>query len=148
MGRIGLENRVSCECDGLRGTGTFEVEGDWLVLTSTLGEHRVRLGLANPRKLAAKLVRNLCKKAAAAAASDRPSVASVSDKANHLVDIQRDKIVAMPTDDPQRAAAESLLDTMIGNARAIGEACEVLAPPEAAAIAPEAEPVAPPAAGD
>lgn len=132
-----MDNRVACDCNGLRGTGHFEVDGDWLILKSTLGEHRVRVGVLKPRKLAARLLKNLCAKAAAAAppnaSEPTSSVPSVSDRAQALVDAQRDKLIAMASDDPQGAAEENILDQMIANERVIDTAVQSLAP-----IAPNA----------
>ena len=49
---LSKQGRVACECNRRRAWGSYTVDGDWLIVRSTLGDHRVRLGLADPRKLA------------------------------------------------------------------------------------------------
>lgn len=131
--RTRLNNRVACDCNGLRGTGFFEVEGEWLVLHSTLGVHRTRLGISNPKKLAARLLKNVCSKAAAA--TSPPNAVEfvrghlgVAEKAQELVDAQRNKITGMSADDPTRSAEERILDQAIINARIIDTTARTLAP--------------------
>lgn len=128
-----MNNRVACDCNGLRGTGFFEVDGQWLVLNSTLGVHRIRVGISDPKKLAARLLKNVCSKAAAtgshpSAGETVGSILGVAEKAHEVVDAQRDKIAYMATDDPKRGAEERILDQAIINARVIHATVQSLTP--------------------
>lgn len=83
---------VQCRHLGLEVSGTFEVEGRFLILTSSLGVRRTSLGLQDPRKLAARLLKNLCKAHAArvpCAAVAARSLAAQSREAEVVTGAQR-----------------------------------------------------------
>ena len=122
-------SRVACDCNDMRASGYYHVAGDWLVLKSTVGDYRVRLGIADPRKIASKLLKNACLKATRAARADpKPCCASsVSDKARQLVDLQRDRLAA--ASDPERPREAQMLDQIVANARSIDAASRLLDPP-------------------
>lgn len=58
---------VSCTRRGSRVTGTYEIHGRILALTSPFGTVKVPVGLTDPEVLASRILRSLCTRA------DRPS---------------------------------------------------------------------------
>lgn len=121
-------SRVACDCNDMRASGYYHIAGDWLVLKSTVGDYRVRLGIADPRKIASKLLRNACLKAARAARADPHlcCASSVSDKAQLLVDLQRDRLATLAAGDPERPHEALMLDQIVANARSIDAASRLL----------------------
>ncbi len=76
-------------------------------------------------------MKNICMKAVAQMAAEVPQSScssNVSDKAQQMIRVQRDKIAAMASDDPQRVNEEGMLDQMITNARLIDAASFLLNP--------------------